>query len=137
MGATERKAMKIIETEISDSNEGNHEKFASAVSVLVNFEIKGQELTLEFQTSGTMDYGAISTDLEAYDGWADYDQLEDLIDDDDTFESVLDDIKIKSEAQKLWNDYMAENYILDTSHFGGMDANSSINRLLESEEIKS
>ena len=38
--------------------------------------------------------------------------------------ACLKDIKQEAAVNKVWEDYIAENYVRDEEHFGGMDANS-------------
>jgi hypothetical protein len=135
------KSFKIIDTDIIDnSNESQiinletGEKTGdypiSSVSIAVTVEIDGEKYWLEFQTSGTFDYGAISSNLEINNIDTGYDKLSELFDDDDDgFRGLIDDIKKKSKAQQLWNEYINENYIIDGEYFGGMDANSEVNRM--------
>ena len=120
---------KIIETELFDHCIKNEEGdfLTSGVSVLVTIEIAGKNYVLDFQTSTTQDYGAISTTLYPYDMTDEYDEIAAMFDNgsqDDGFFELLDNIKSKSDAQKKWNEYIDENYIRNDEHFGGMDAKS-------------
>ena len=126
--------VEIIDTEIMDHKCGPDEDdnyCVSGVSVYVKFKIDDQEYGLDYQTSTTFDYGAISSSIRAYDGTDDYDQLREKFDDDqdDDFFSLLDEIKTKSNAQKVWNEYIGENYIRNVEHYGGVDADSEIDRM--------
>ena len=124
------KHFKIINTEICDNavKDENDNYPISGISVAVTAEIDKKEYCLEFQTSSTMDYGAISSDLEINDDDT-FDELKDLFDDDDDFFGLIDAIKDKSQAQKVWREYIEKNYTVDEGHFEGMDANSEINRM--------
>ena len=117
----EIKYTEVIDDRVCDENDIY---LASGVSVRVDVETKGNVYVLDYQTSGTLDYGAISSNLRAYDGHDDYDRLMDLVDDDEKFFKLLDEIKQESDAQGLWNEYIDENYIKNDDHYGGMDANS-------------
>ena len=128
--------LKITSTEIADNTNLNAETGqydVSGVSVLVEFTLDNESFTLDFQTSTTSDYGAINSYLLAYDGTDDWDRLEDMIDDDVCFYNWLTEIKIKSDAQAIWNEYIDENYTRNIDHFGGMDANSCFNEMSKKE----
>ena len=125
------KEFKILETEVVDQAypDENDNYPVSGVSVLVKIEIEDDIFYLDFQTSTTMDYGAISSKLRPYDGTTDYDKLADKFEDDilnPEFQDLLDRIEKESRAQELWDEYISENYERDESHYGGMDANSEM-----------
>lgn len=93
------------------------------VSVVVCVEINGKDFTLDYQTTGTMDYGAISSSLSAYSDTG-YDDLKDFVDNDDVFEELIEQIGEDAEVNKKWSEYVNKTYAKDESHFGGIDANS-------------
>jgi len=117
--------IKIQEITIIDNNKNMEigEDFTkSNVSILVQFNLNGIQYILDFQTTGTYDYGAISSNLEAYNLTDDYDRLEALYDDD--LPALLKKIKKMAGVQKKWSNYVSENYIPDNEIYNGMDANS-------------
>jgi len=125
---------KIINTEICDNAYKNeHDIFpVSGISVRVDIKIKNKEYGLDFQTSGSLDYGAISSDLRAYDGHDDYDKLADLFNDPgcDQFLKLLDEIEKEAGVQKKWTEYINKKYIVNGGYYGGMDANSEIDEMV-------
>lgn len=106
----------------------------SSVQVLVETEIELPEdiaiFDLCFQTSTTYDYGAISDNLDldttcdANSKFYDFCETHGI-----DFEKIAKTIKEKSQAQKLWNEYVDENYNRDDSHYGGMDARSQFDKM--------
>ncbi len=123
---TEKKMAFIIkDTEIVDQTcEGDMNR--SAISVVVEIEIDSEIFYVDYQTSTTFDAGAVSTSLDAYDGSSDYDEIEEKMG-EDFFEMLLE----KSGAQEIYEDYLEENYVLNSEHFGGMDANSEFDEIWE------
>lgn len=117
--------IKIIETEIIDNKikDENNVFCPSGVSVIVRVELENKTYGLDFQTTNTADYGAISTSLAAYTD-SEYDRLKSDIDDDEKLQELMCEIKKKSNVQGIWQKYIDENYIMNDDHFGGMDANS-------------
>jgi hypothetical protein len=121
---------KINSTEIIDcTNEDESGNILlSGISVLVNFTIETKTFMLDFQTTETFDYSAISSNLASSDlAGVDHSSFIDFIGDDDKSEALLELIKTESNAQEIWNDYVYENFIINEDHFNGMDANSEIN----------
>ena len=130
--------MEILNTEIIDNahpqideSTGNEFYQPSEISILVEIELDGKNYHLDFQSTTTCDYGAYSSSLAAYDGTDDYDALFDVIDDEVKFNELLAQVKNESNAQKQRDEYVNENYEVDTDYFGGMDANSEVNRAVK------
>lgn len=130
---------KIINTDVVDNavadHDGNYQP--SEISVLVEIEIDRKVYYLDFQTTSTHDYGAYSSDLAPYEGTDSYDALADMFDggtDDDQFHGLIAAIKKAADVQQKWTDYITETYIVDDDYFGGMDANSEINRMRKLDE---
>ena len=128
------KNFKVKNTEIVDYNgevdgqEGNAQ--LSYISVLVEVAIDNIEVYLDYQTTQTHDYGAISTSLSAYQD-SGYEELKELVNDEDELDELLDSIAQEAKVQKIYDDYVEEHYIRDESHFGGLDANSEINECVK------
>ena len=106
----------------------------SSVQVLVTVEIELPEYNVTFdlcfQTSTTHDYGAINVDLDldmTCDPNSDFYDFCDAHEID--FQKITKLIKEKSHAQKLWDEYIGENYNVDQSHYGGMDARSQFDKM--------
>lgn len=104
----------------------------SSVQVLVEIELPEYNATFDlcFQTSTTHDYGAINTALDldlicdANSDFYDFCSAHEI-----DFEKIVKSIKEKSQAQKLWNEYIEQNYEPSDEYFGGMDANSEVNKM--------
>jgi hypothetical protein len=133
--------MKILNTEIIDNaveqerqiSETEYEKYIqpSEISVLVKLEHDGKTYFLDYQSTATSDYGAYSSHLKAYGGADDYDKLMCQFDDEEDFYSFLYEVKKESNAQQIRDDYVEENYQVDDGDYGGMDANSEINKAVK------
>ena len=114
------KNFKVKNTEIVDYNgevdgqEGNAQ--LSYISVLVEVAIDNIEVYLDYQTTQTHDYGAISTSLSAYQD-SGYEELKELVNDEDELDELLDSIAQEAKVQKIYDDYVEEHYIRDESHF--------------------
>ena len=102
------------------------------VSVTVEIELPEYNVTFDlcFQTSTTYDYGAINTALDldmtcdANSDFYDFCSAHEI-----DFEKIVKSIKEKSHAQKLWDEYIEQNYEPSDEYFGGMDANSEVNKM--------
>ena len=128
------KNFKVKNTDIFDFNDYVEDQednaWLSYISVCVDVEIDNLDVRLVYQTTGTRDYGAISTSLRAYQD-SGYEDLEDLVDDEDELEELLNSIAEEAQVQKIYDDYVEEYYIRDDNHFGGLDANSEINECVK------
>ena len=123
------KNFKVKNTEIVDCNgevdgqEGNAR--LSHISVLVEVEIDNIEVYLDYQTTQTHDYGALSTSLSSYQD-SGYEEMKELVNDEDELDELLNSIAEEAQVQKIYDDYVEEHYIRDESHFGSLDANIEI-----------
>jgi len=119
---------KITDIEIMDFNKMFEYEILSISAIQVNVEVNG--FVIEYQTSGTMDAGAISTTLEMYEGNDNYTQLLKHFDNnEEKAQSFATEIKNHAEVQKIFNDYVEENYIKNDEYFGGMDARSEFDNI--------
>ena len=118
--------VKIVDTDILDHNSNYEDPMPSMISVVVTAEVNGKSYWLDYQTSETMDVGAYSSNMVAYND-TEWDRLRDDIDDDDEFYKLLSDVADQADVQKKWREYVSKNYELDDSYFGGLDASSEIN----------
>jgi len=130
-----QKLVKVLGTEILDHTEEHEDDEGlyvqpSEVSVLVEFEYNERIYKLDFQTTNTSDYGAYSSRLYPYDGTTDYDDFAELFDwDGEALELIFE--KLRSDGvQKIYNEYIAENYILSHDCFNGMHGDSLVNRAM-------
>lgn len=125
--------LEILGTEIIDNavytDQETGKKRPSEISVLVEIEYKSKNYHLDFQTTTTYDAGAFSSSLSPYDQTESYSELEELCVDD--FDDLIVKIHEKSECQKIWTDYVDENYDRNLDHYGGMDGNSEINEMVK------
>ncbi len=123
---------EIIEKEVFDNSTKDEFGFynVAGISVGVRINVEGTEFFIDFQTSETQDYGAISSDLAPNSANDDYDALEKIIGDDNAFHELVEGVKQAANVQHLWASYINERYIVDDGHFGGMDANSEVNRMV-------
>jgi len=128
IGDTEMK-FQIIDTKIIDLNEeydyADDECSLSAISIEVEFKLNDELFTLQYQTSTTLDYGAVSSILEVVDNNYEYDAFLDW------FDSEINDFclvikELRKKVQPTWNKYVDDNYIRGRSFYDGnfMDANS-------------
>lgn len=128
------KNFKVKNTDIFDFNDYVEDQednaWLSYISVCVDVEIDNLDVRLVYQTTGTRDYGAISTSLRAYQD-SGYKDLEELVDDEDELEELLNSIAKEAQVQKIYDDYVEDNYIRDDNHFGGLDGNSEINECVK------
>jgi hypothetical protein len=122
--------VKILETEIFDNAmpDENGCIQPSEISVGVTIEHNGERYTLDFQTTTTHDYGAFSSILESYEGNSDHSNLSDTFEDEEQFNEFLREIKMQANPEQVWKSYVDDNYDCDLGNFGGMDANSEINK---------
>lgn len=146
--------MKIIKTEIIDNEESDHngDYNIAGISVLVTLEYNNKNYTLDYQTSTTHDYGAMSSDLGAYDDDADYPALfddfnssrntEDIHSDNyyheaekwEDFSDFLNEIKELADVNEIWTNYVEENYIRENPAGNFFDANSEFVHAKSKEE---
>ena len=129
---------KIINAEVYDHNQtdGHYDPvedkkywLASSVEVHIEIEINQKNYFLNYQTSNTHDIGAISSDLQVNDqSGDDSDDLIELFGEDEAPE-LFETIKKEARVQKIWDEYISENFIRNTNHFRGMDANSEFNEM--------
>lgn len=99
----------------------------ASISVFVEIEYKNECYYLDFQSSMTHDYGAYSPTLAAYDGSDDYDRLQVNVANENRFINLLNRIKLESNAQLIYDEYMKLTYVVNDDYFSGLDANSCIN----------
>ncbi len=123
------KSAEIIDNASYQDEDGNYQP--SEISVLVEIEVAGNLYSMDFQTTGTHDYGAYSSDLWPYDGTEDYESLYALFGDDREaeFKGFIETIKTESKCQQIWQNYVNGRYLLSSDHFDGMDANSEVNKM--------
>ena len=91
---------KIIDTEILDHNSNYEDPMPSMISVVVTAEVNGETYWLDYQTTGTMDYGAISSNLRAYND-TEWDRLREDVNNDDAFDKLIVEIGKKAKVNKL------------------------------------
>ena len=132
------KKIELVENEIVDCASQDLEtgKYQpSEIMISLNVKVDNDLFYIQYQTGTTYDYGAINTTLEAYHDGDDSDLNLfkavgfDLGYDNDNFHNFFIDLAEKMGVQECWDKYVKENYECNEDHFGGMDANSSINEM--------
>lgn len=125
------KNFKIGNVEIESVNDGN--ALLSCISVSVEIIINNETFCIEYQTTENCDYGFVNSNIELYrdDGYANgsealinalgFDDYEDSFD-------FFEELKEKNNWQKLFDDYVKENYIQEDND-NSYDANSEINEI--------
>jgi len=121
--------LQIMDTNILDLNEvydyADDECSLSAISIEVDFKLNDELFKLQYQTSTTMDYGAVSSILEVIEDNYDYDDFLDYCDNNTTDYCVA--IKeLRKKIQSTFDQYVDDNYTKGRSFYDGnyMDANS-------------
>lgn len=109
--------IQIESAEICDLN-NNETPTLGQISVIVTAKIGKKIEMLEYQTTGTFDCGAVSSELGYYDGG-----ISNI--DEETAEKIGRIAKI----QQIFDRYIEANYQKDESWFGGLDASSENNEL--------
>lgn len=118
--------IEILNTEVVDlnlSNRGQSQSLRSMIEVHVNFTLDGKLEFINYQTETSYDY-QVSCNLGAYQGCNIFDDYESWIADE-----IAEEVLALSEAQKAYDEYLSDNYILNDDWAGGMDANSVINEM--------
>lgn len=100
------------------------------IEVIFDVVLKdGKKLSLSFQTSTTYD-NAVSSILSLNSTTDDFDSLMSYCEDNHLDDELVNDfLKKITNAQKLYDDYVDENYITNQENFGGLDANSEFDEL--------
>ena len=116
--------IEILNTEVVDLNLSNRgQSLRSMIEVHVNFSLNGKLEFINFQTETSYDY-QVSCNLGAYQGCNIFDDYDSWVADE-----IAEEVLALSEAQKAYDEYLSDNYILNDDWTGGMDANSVINEM--------
>ena len=107
--------VKLISTEIEDLNEKNEPATLGRIMVIARATVNGEEVTIGYEVSNTMDIGAVDTELKI-----------DEIGPDGDYD-YSDFGEITEAAQKVFDEYISKNY--KTDEFNGLDANSTKNEV--------
>jgi len=121
---------EILNIEVFDAGHESRASMPSDISVLVEVQVGGMSkpIWLDYQTTNTCDAGAIDTSLAAYRGTSDWEDLRSLVGGEGA-EEMAEKIYVAEGLQDVWLAHIEEEYVLDTEHFGGMDANSCVNKM--------
>ncbi|MEY8200099.1 MAG: hypothetical protein RPS47_12715 [Colwellia sp.] len=120
--------IELIDDCVYQDEDGKYQP--SEISVEVGFECAGEDYSISFQTTSTHDAGAYSSILAAYDGNGDYELLYKELGEENA-SLVLNSVLKESNAQYIRNQYVDDNYIVSKDNFGGMDANSEVNKAVK------
>jgi hypothetical protein len=116
---------EVIDNCEYEDEDGNYQP--SEISVLIGFDVAGESYNIDFQTTTTHDVGAYSSRLAAYDGDDNYSLIVEALGEHNA-RQVLKAVVEKTNAESMRAEYVSNNYTVSTEEFGGIDANSEINK---------
>ncbi|MFW5872132.1 MAG: hypothetical protein ACOCUT_03410 [bacterium] len=128
--------LKIKNVEIQDLEIKDESGYKiSGVQAGVEILLKDEEFLLLYQTSDTLDSGAVGLSLDLDMAVDENARFRDFCEENDiSFDKAKDFIVDVSQAQKKWTSYIEENYEIENSSFNGFDANSC-NNVMQKKEI--